>query len=165
MEPTDDYIEEKSKSQLKREADALQKIGEQLINMSAHELEDIPLPDNLVSAIEDARQMKKGALKRQRQFIGKLMRDLDPKPIIDALEARKAKALEQNRNFHRLEAWRDRLLDEGDAALNEFLDDYPAADRQKLRQLIRQAKKEAEQGKPPKSARNLFRYLRELSEQ
>ncbi|MDX1335510.1 MAG: ribosome biogenesis factor YjgA [Gammaproteobacteria bacterium] len=165
MEPTDDYIEEKSKSQLKREADALQKIGEQLINMSAHELEDIPLPDNLVSAIEDARQMKKGALKRQRQFIGKLMRDLDPEPIIDALEARKAKALEQNRNFHRLEAWRDRLLDEADAALNEFLDDYPAADRQKLRQLIRQAKKEAEQGKPPKSARNLFRYLRELSEQ
>jgi ribosome-associated protein len=165
MEPTDDYIEEKSKSQLKREADALQKIGEQLINMSAHELEDISLPDNLVSAIEDARQMKKGALKRQRQFIGKLMRDLDPESIIDALEARKAKALEQNRNFHRLEAWRDRLLDEGDAALNEFLDDYTAADRQKLRQLIRQAKKEAEQSKPPKSARNLFRYLRELSEQ
>jgi ribosome-associated protein len=165
MEPTDDYIEEKSKSQLKREADALQKIGEQLINMSAHELEDIPLPDNLVSAIEDARQMKKGALKRQRQFIGKLMRDLDPAPIIDALEARKAKALEQNRNFHRLEAWRDRLLDEGDAALNEFLDDYPAADRQKLRQLTRQATKEAEQGKPPKNARNLFRYLREISEQ
>ena len=165
MEPTDDYIEEKSKSQLKREADALQKIGEQLINMSAHELEDIPLPDNLVSAIEDARQMKKGALKRQRQFIGKLMRDVDPAPIIDALEARKAKALEQNRNFHRLEAWRDRLLDEGDAALNEFLDDYPAADRQKLRQLTRQATKEAEQGKPPKNARNLFRYLREISEQ
>jgi len=165
MEPTDDYIEEKSKSQLKREADALQKIGEQLINMSAHELEDIPLPDNLLSAIEDARQMKKGALKRQRQFIGKLMRDLDPEPIIDALEARKAKALEQNRNFHRLEAWRDRLLDEGDAALNEFLNDHPAADRQKLRQLLRQAKKEVEQSKPPKSARNLFRYLRELSEQ
>ena len=165
MEPTDDYIEEKSKSQLKREADALQKIGEQLINMSAHELEDIPLPDNLLLAIEDARQMKKGALKRQRQFIGKLMRDLDPAPIIDALEARKAKALEQNRNFHRIEAWRDRLLDEGDIALNDFLNDYPSADRQKLRQLMRQAKKEAEQGKPPKSARNLFQYLRELSEQ
>jgi ribosome-associated protein len=164
MEPTDDYIEEKSKSQLKREADALQKIGEQLISMSAQELEGIPLPDNLLSAITDARQMKMGALKRQRQFIGKLMRDLDPEPIITALEARKAKALEQNRNFHRLEAWRDRLLDEGDAALNDFLGDYPSADRQKLRQLMRQAKKEAEQSKPPKSARNLFRYLRELSE-
>jgi ribosome-associated protein len=164
MEPTDDYIEEKSKSQLKREAEALQEIGEQLIAMSAHELDSLPLPDGLASAIEAARQMKKGALKRQRQYIGKLMRELDPEPIIQALEAQKTQALEQNRNFHKLETWRDRLLSEGDAALNELLDDYPRADRQKLRQLMRQAKKESEQGKPPKSARNLFRYLRELSD-
>jgi ribosome-associated protein len=165
MEPTDDYIEEKSKSQLKREAEALQEIGEQLVAMSAHELETLPLPDDLASAIEAARQMKKGALKRQRQYIGKLMREIDPDPIIQALEARKTKALEQNRNLHKLEAWRDRLLSQGDAALNELLDEYPLADRQKLRQLMRQAQKESEQGKPPKSARNLFRYLREISEQ
>jgi ribosome-associated protein len=164
MEPTDDYIEEKSKSQLKREADALQEIGEQLLAMTPHELESVPLPDALYSAIEAARQMKKGALKRQRQYIGKVMRDVDPEPIIAALEARRTEALEQTRNFHRLEAWRDRLLEDGDSALNEFLEDFPGADRQQLRQLMRQAKKESEQGKPPKSARNLFRYLRELSE-
>lgn len=157
-----DEFEEKSKSQLKREAHALQELGEQLIAMKPADLVDLPLPDNLARAISDARSMQRGALKRQRQYIGKLMRDIDPEPIQAALDLRRQQAMEQSRQQHKLEEWRDRLILEGDKALGEALETFPTADRQQLRQMIRQAQKEAEQNKPPKTSRNLFRYLRDL---
>jgi ribosome-associated protein len=161
MEPMDDF-EEKSKSQLKREAHALQGLGEQLIAMKPAELDGLPLPDNLAQAIEDARSMQRGALKRQRQYIGKLMRDIDPEPIQTALDLRRQQAMEMSRQQHKFEEWRDRLIQEGDQALGEALEVFPTADRQQLRQMIRQAQKEAEQNKPPKTSRSLFRYLRDL---
>ncbi len=157
-----DEFEEKSKSQLKREAHALQELGEQLIAMKPADLVDLPLPDNLAQAISDARGMQRGALKRQRQYIGKLMRDIDPEPIQTALDLRSQQAMEQNRQQHKFEEWRDRLIQEGDKALGEALETFPTADRQQLRQMIRQARKEAEQNKPPRTSRNLFRYLRDL---
>jgi ribosome-associated protein len=161
MDPTDEF-EEKSKSQLKREAHALQDLGEQLIALKPAELDSLPLPEDLARAIRDARLMKRGALKRQRQYIGKLMRDIDPEPIRSAMTQRQQQAVENSRRQHRIEDWRDRLIREGDDALGAALDEFPQADRQQLRQLIRQARKEAEQEKPPKTARTLFRYLRDL---
>jgi ribosome-associated protein len=161
MDPTDEF-EEKSKSQLKREAHALQDLGELLITLKPAELDGLPLPEALARAIQDARIMKRGALKRQRQFIGKLMRDIDPEPIRAAMALRQQQAMDSSRRQHRLEDWRDRLIREGDDVLGAALEEFPQADRQQLRQLIRQARKEAEQDRPPKSARALFRYLRDL---
>jgi ribosome-associated protein len=161
MEP--DEEEYKSKSQLKREANALQDLGEELIELAPADLERIPMEDRLREAILDARSMTRGALKRQRQLIGKLMRETDPAPIVQALDTRRQKAMESVRRFHQLEALRDQLIESGDHAMGDVLERYPNADRQQLRQLTRQAQKEATQGKP-NASRALFRYLKALED-
>ncbi len=154
-----------SKSQLKRESQALQTVGEELVELPAAKLAKIPLPEELAEAIALARKIKaRGGLKRQLQYIGKLMRNIDAEPIIEALDELKSAASRETARFHRLEQWRDRLVAEGDTALGALLEEYPQADRQHLRQLIRNAQAEAAKNKPLKSAREIFRYLRELSE-
>lgn len=156
--------EEKSKSQRKRESDALQEIGEALVALSAKDLARIPMPESLASAVETARGIRKhGAMKRQRQYIGKIMRSIDVEPVIAAYEAVLDRDRLANAHFHQLELWRDRLLEEGDPAVEALIEVYPDLDRQHLRQLLRGAQREQAQGKPPGSARNLFRYLRELA--
>lgn len=152
-----------SKSQLKRESNALQEMGEELVGLPASKLAKIPMPEELAEAVALARKIKaRGGLKRQLQYIGKVMRSIDAGPIEQALNELKNAAGKEAAKFHRLEQWRDRLIDEGDAALGELLEEFPQADRQHLRQLIRNARQEAARNKPPKSAREIFRYLREL---
>jgi ribosome-associated protein len=166
--PFDDDDEEiiyVSKSQLKRESHALQALGEELVELPAAKLAKIPMPAELAEAVALARKIKaRGGRKRQLQYIGKLMRSIDADPIEQALDDLKNAAGREAARFHRLEQWRDRLVAEGDAALGELLDEFPAADRQHLRQLVRNAQREAKNNKPPKSAREIFRYLRELTE-
>lgn len=153
-----------SKSQLKRESLALQKLGEQLVAMPESQFLSIPMPDELREAVRDARKMKsRRALYRQRQFIGKLMREIDASGVQTALEQQASDEKNSARRFHHLENWRDRLIAEGDALLGDLLQAYPGADRQHVRQLIRQARLERDQDKPPASARRLFRYLKSLS--
>jgi ribosome-associated protein len=152
-----------SKSQLKRESTALQEMGEELVALPASKLAKIPMPDELAEAVALARKIKaRGGLKRQLQYIGKIMRSIDAEPIEQALNELRNAAGKEAAKFHRLEQWRDRLIGEGDAAMGELLEEFPHADRQHLRQLIRNAQTEAAKGKPPKSAREIFRYLREL---
>ena len=166
MTDEDEFQDQKSKSQLKREMNALQDLGELLIKFPATKLKKIPLPDDVRAAIEEAQRIKAhGALRRQRQYIGRLMREIDAEPIRQAVEALLEHGNLSAQKFHRLERWRDRLIDEGETAFGEFLSEYPAADRQQLRQLIRNAQKEKSAEKPPKAYRDLFRLLRELSEQ
>lgn len=154
-----------SKSQLKRESHALQALGEELVGLPAAKLAKIPMPDELAEAVAQARKIKaRGGLKRQLQYIGKIMRSIDAEPIERALEEMHNAAGREAAKFHRLEQWRDRLLAEGDAALGPLLEEFPHAERQHLRQLIRNAQQEAAKGKPPKSAREIFRYLRDLAE-
>ncbi|MEL7449556.1 MAG: ribosome biogenesis factor YjgA [Pseudomonadota bacterium] len=154
-----------SKSQRKRDMLALQAVGEALITLPDSQLATIPVPDNVLDAVMAARSMNsRGALHRQKQYIGKLMRNIDAAPIVDALEALRARERLQAARHHQTEQWRDRLIAEGDAALAEFIAQYPEADRQKLRQLMRAAAKPAASPSAPKAARNLFRYLRELSD-
>lgn len=154
-----------SKSQLKREADAVQKLGERLIALKDDILLTLDLPENLVQAIHLARDIRShGALRRQKQYIGKLMRNIDATQaaaVIHELDEREAAAARQ---LHQVENWRDRLLDEGDDALADFLTRYPATDRQHLRQLVRLAAAERAADKPPKHYRALFRELRDLIE-
>ena len=162
----EDWIDDEapSKSALKREMTALQELGEALCELSPAELAKIPIEDSqLLDAIqESARIQKRGALRRHRQFIGKLMRRVDAEPLQEALDALHQSRKDQTRKFHDLEALRDKLLQDGDSALTAFIKDHPDADRQHVRQLIREAQREARAGKAPSASRRLFRYLREL---
>jgi ribosome-associated protein len=155
-----------SKSQLKREMQALQKLGEQLTHLKPAELAKIPLPESLADAIALAIRIRntREGYRRQLQLIGKLMRNADSEAIAQALASLHSVHQQGNIEFHRLEKWRDRLLAGDDDTINQWVAKYPSSDRQRLRQLVRQGKKEQQQNKPPKSARELFRYLRELAE-
>lgn len=158
--------EVKSKSQLKREMHALQALGEELVKLPKEQFEKISLPETLHDAVLQARHIQKhGALKRQLQYIGRLMREIDASPVQEQLDTIKGVSQQATQALHRLERWRDRLLSEGDAALEELIEQHPHADRQHLRQLIRSAHKEMLDNKPPKSARAMFRYLRDLEEE
>lgn len=164
MLPEDTDSEHKSRSQVKREMEALQVLGEALVALKTEQLDAIPLPDKLRDAVIAARTTTdRGARRRQFQYIGKLMRNVDAEPIRQALDVLNNRGKQAATQFHRLERWRDRLLSEGDAALSEFLEEHPAADRRHIRQLLRNAQRETQAGKPPAAARALFRYLREIS--
>ncbi|MDN7124288.1 ribosome-associated protein [Pseudidiomarina sp. 1APP75-32.1] len=158
----DDFV---SKSQLKREAEAQQELGRQLVDLSAGKLDKMPLDAELLDAIQLAQRIrnKREGFRRQLQHIGKMMRHRDTAPIEQALDELEHAHHEQNALFHQLEKYRDEILADGDSAIQEFLTDYPLADRQKLRQLYRQAQKQQQQGKPPAAARELFKYLREVA--
>lgn len=161
MDHDDDIPLPPSRSARKREAESLQDLGEALVALSPERLREIPLTDDLAEAIQLAQRIKAhGGRRRQLQLIGKLMRRIDPGPIREALarlENRSAAAIAEH---HQAERWRERLLAETEAALTEFLDQYPATDRQQLRQLLRAARQEQAQGKPPRAARELFRLIR-----
>lgn len=155
-----------SKTQRKKDMIALQKMGEALIELPPKQYNAIDLPDALREAVDAARQMtKRGALHRQRQYIGKVMRNIDPTPIADALNALEQQDRTAARRFHRVEHWRDRLLDEHDAnAVTELCEQFPSVDRQPLGQKIRAARREQASGKPPGAKRALFRFIDTLIE-
>jgi len=152
-----------SRSQLKREAHAITELGEAMLHLSKSDLAKIPLPDNILDAIQVAKKTpQRSALKRQVQLIGKLLRQTELDPIKLAYD-RVINHYQGDVDLHHaLEKWRDRLISEGDHALTDLLEQYPTVDRQHIRQLVRSAQKEELNNKPPKSARELFRYLRDL---
>jgi ribosome-associated protein len=163
MHKPDEEYAGPSKSQLKRESSALQVLGTELTGLSATQLAAIPLPEKLRDAVEMARNISAhGARRRQLQYIGKLMRDIDAEPIRDALDRLKRSTHAAVAREHRLESWRARLVEAGDIALTEFIESTPQVDRQHLRQLVMNARHEHTQGKPRGAGRALFRYLREL---
>ena len=160
-----DQYERPSKSEKKRQSAALQALGEEVATLPKGELAQMPVPAELLEAIATARRIKsREALRRQYQFIGKLMRKLDTNDLESAMEERREKVQQLDRSFHELEAWRDRLIQEGMPAIDALKSELPTADRQKLRQLVTRAQQEAKRKQPPKSARELFRYLRDLKE-
>lgn len=168
QQPEEELVEldaRPSKSELKREMQALQELGEAIVGLSEGELATIPLEGLLAEAITLARRLdNREGLRRQMQYIGKLMRDIDATPIETAYQELLNGRQQLNQRFHLLEQLRDRLIAAGPNAISEVLEDYPDADRQHLRQLISSAIKEREQNKPPAAARKLFKYLRELAE-
>lgn len=154
-----------SKSQKKRDMTALQDLGAQLVDLSAERLAKIGLPDALLTAVRDAQRFTKHeARRRQLQYIGKLMRGIDPTPIQAVLDEIKGVSAEANARQHRLERLRLRLI-EDENVLGEIASAHPAADLQQLRQLRRSAIKEQQQARPPRAFRELFRILRELEEE
>ncbi len=152
-----------SKSQRKRDAKALQDLGAELVQLSPNQLDQFQLPDELRDAVELARRIReKTGRKRQLLYIGKLLRNVDAEPLQRQLDGLRLQDKETAAQLHRLEHWRDRLIDQGDTALEALLEAFPDADRQHLRQLVRSARQERDRGQAPKSARQLFRYLRDL---
>lgn len=151
-----------SKSQRKRDALALQALADELARLSPTELDAVPLPDALRDAVVAARELSRGAYRRQVRYLGRLLRDIDSDPIKSAVDARRGATHEDKARLKRLERWRERLVEEGDPAVAALLEEYPGADAQQLRQLLRNARKEHESGRPPRSYRQLFRFLREL---
>ncbi len=141
----------------------MQKIGERLINMSSAQLASFPLGPRVLEALEESRRIKgHNALRRHVRRVGKLLRDEDMEVIQRLLNELDCQHQDEKRRFHQLEQWRERLLREGDSALSELLVICPQIDSQQLRQLLRTARKEQEQSRPPAAARKLFRYLKEL---
>ena len=163
----DDYepVERLNKSQQKREIQALRDLGKKLAELDDAALRKMDLPAELLQAIFDAKGMKHGALKRQFKLIAKLLRKMNTESLEETFSELEAKKADQDKHFHRLERWRDRLIEDGQDAMTEFMAKYPQADAGQIRQLIRNANKELTANKPPKSSRALFRYLRTLTAQ
>ncbi len=151
-----------SKTQRKRASLALQDLGEGLTRLSDQRLAELQLPEPLLDAVLAARRMSKfGALRRQLQYIGRLMYEVDAESIAAQVRSWKAEPRAANAYLHRLEHWRARLLQD-EAALGELAESFPACDVQRLRQLVVSARREQAEGRPPRSSRSLFRELRRI---
>jgi ribosome-associated protein len=152
----------RSKSARKREATSLQELGVQLSALPDQEIKSLGLPDNLFVALRDLRRLPShGAQVRQRQYIGKLMRAIDPEPVLAKLAERKQRHDLEIRQFQQIERWRDRLLGE-DGAIDDLMRDHPNADKDEVSRLIDKAARERIEQRSPVGARELFAYLRQL---
>jgi ribosome-associated protein len=156
-----------SKSQRKRDAVALQALGESLLTLNQSELNQLDIPESLRDALEQALKIDSHeAKRRQHQFIGKLMRTIDPEPIkclVEQVEQRKGTEKQQ---LHTLEHWRERLISEvngqKNGALTALLTEHPAIDAQQIRQLLRNHLKETQHNKPAKSFRLIYQLLAQV---
>jgi len=165
-EDTQDFDERPSKSARKRDAAAAQDLGTRLIALKESDLSALNLPERLFDAIMLAKRITaRGGLARQRQYIGKLMRDIDPVPLEAALDASSRGARIDAERHKRTETWRARLLAEGPNALDELLQWCPTADRRSLQVLIDKATgTRVDSGTREAASRELFRSLRTLFE-
>ncbi|WP_147822027.1 ribosome biogenesis factor YjgA [Salidesulfovibrio onnuriiensis] len=155
-----------SRSQLKREMTALQKLAEELVDLGPELAKKAPLNDNLLAAVTESFKIKKHEARRRHfQYIGKLMRDIDPQSLQDYIETIRSGRQAQTGAFHELEQWRDRLMEGDDELVEELVERFPDMDIQRFRQMVRNARKERESGKKPKAFRELFRMLRAAQEQ
>ena len=151
-----------SKTQRKRASLALQDLGKELTRLTPDQLAELKLPDRLLDAVLAAQRISKfGALSRQLQYIGRLMHEVDAEAIAARLRTWMGASKEASAQLHRLERWRTRLLQD-DAALEELAGSFPGCDTQRLRQLVRSARLEHAEGKPPRRSRALFQELRRI---
>ena len=157
-----------SRSQQRRQALEVLALGEKLVALTPAQLARLPVPESLLPHIEDARRITAHiAHKRQLAFLAKQMRREDDETLEalrDALDANSETSRREVATMHRMERWRERLLEEGDDALVELLEEYPNADRQHLRQLLRNAREEKLRNKPPRAYREIFQVLRDLAQ-
>ena len=164
-EDTGEFFSE-SRSQNRREALEVLALGEKLVELTPAQLAKLPIPEGLLEHIEYSKRITShGARKRQLAFLAKQMRREEDgvlDAIRDALEANSETSKRAVALMHRMEHWRERLLAEGDVALAELLDEYPEADRQQLRTLVRNALAEKAKNKPPRAIREIYQVLREL---
>jgi ribosome-associated protein len=157
-----EYASRPNKSQQKREIKVLNKLGQDLAALPLSTLKKFPLSAPMFEAVLDAKRFSRGALQRQLRRIASLMQHEDVDAIRLELERLKMPSKEQTAEQHLLESWRDKLIAGDEALLTEIIDQYPEVDRQAIRQLVRNAQMELKRNKPPKSSRQLFRFLSQL---
>ncbi len=156
----DDHI--KSKTQVKKEMHALQTLGGSLVNLSQAQLDKFNLSETFLYAIAECKKIKSNsALKRQKQFIGKLIRKEDIEHIEQQLNEITQTQHKEVRQQHLVEGWRDKLIDTQVDHIQAFITQYPQCDRQQLRQLTAKARQEQGLDKPPANTRKLFKFIRE----
>ncbi|MDR3413527.1 MAG: ribosome biogenesis factor YjgA [Formivibrio sp.] len=161
FENPDDEIIYVSKSEMKRDMTALQELGEKLATLDKKQLATLNLPERLYDAlIEFKRLTAHGAISRQKQFIGKLMRHVDPAPIQELLDKIAGVSDRHSAWLHKIERLRESLLTDTQA-VEAFVAEFPQVDIQRLRQMIRNSQKERELQKPPKNFRELFQFLKD----
>lgn len=164
-EDTGEFFSE-SRSQNRREALEVLALGEKLVELTPAQLARLPLPEGLLEHIEYSKRITPhSARKRQLAFLAKQMRredDATLEAIRDAMDANSETSRREVAIMHRIERWRERLLAEGDTVLAELLDEYPEADRQQLRTLVRNALAEKAKNKPPRAYREIYQVLRGL---
>ena len=149
-----------SKTKRKQEMHALQALGAALVALPESQLGDLSLESRLYEAVLAAKRIRSHeAKRRQIQYIGRLMREVDAEPIRERLATIEGHSAQATAQHRRLEAWRERLVAD-DEALTEFAAAFPGADLQALRALLRNARKETKEGKPPRAYRELFRFLK-----
>ena len=154
-----------SKSQVKRDCHHLVDVGESILKLKADELRALDLPEELETAVTTALKIKsRSGLKRQRLYIGKLLRSMDSEHIEAQLKKIQHRHDTNTAQFKRLEMWRDKLIENDKNILNDIIASHPDVDRQRINQLIRAAQQEKKLNKPPAAARKLFKYLSELAE-
>ena len=167
--PADDDSLVPSRSQQRRDALAVLALAQRLVALGDAALDRLPLPDGIRAAVDDTKRIRQQiAHKRQLQYLAKLMRREDEETldaIRQALEPDREQARRDTALLHRIEAWRERLIEDPDGALGELVEDFPDADRHQVRQLARQAKAERLENRRPQAFRELFQVLRELHEQ
>jgi len=156
---------EKSRSQIKREFRELKTLGIQLAALSKGQLNGIPMSEATRDALLAAKTMTKTALQRQYGHLISLLVEEDVEALRAGLAGKLKPHADEVAAIHEAEQWRDKLLSDDGSQVAALLERYPDCDRTHLRQLVRNTRKETELGKPPKSARQLFRYLRELGRQ
>ena len=155
----DDLI---SKTQLKRQMKELQDLGAALVKLSKDQLAHIDMPDNLREAIMECRRFTRHeAIRRQLQYIGRIMRDIDAAPIVDQLDALAAPSKRQTALLHVAERWRQEMLEDA-SAVERFAKEYPGADADRLRALATAAADEKRRGHAPRSFRQLFHALNSM---
>jgi ribosome-associated protein len=151
-----------SKTRRKQEMHELQALGAALVGLPEAQVRALELDEGLREAVLAAKRIsRREARRRQLQYIGRLMRELDPAPIRARLEALEGTSAEAAARHRRLEQLRERLLAD-DAALTDLVAAHPGADAQALRTLIRNARREQKEGRPPRAFRELFRALKSL---
>lgn len=154
--------EKPSKTQRKRAMHELQALGERLIELNSEQLAAVGLPEALHEAVEHAQRITRHeARRRQLQYVGRLMREVDPEPIREKLKTWDGVSVAETARLHRIERWRDKLL-EDDGAVASLAEAHPRIDTRRLRALIRRAREERNAGRTPHSARELFRTLRDI---
>ena len=148
-----------SKTAQKQMMHDLQKLGEELVALNANQLSELDLPESLYIAVTDAQRIQKfGARRRQLQYIGKIMRQIDATDIQEKLMGFQQRHIAHTALLHRVENWREKLLADPQA-VDIFAGQYPSTDRQHLRTLLQNIQTEAQKGKPVKSARQLFQFI------
>lgn len=157
---TDD-AERPSKTRRKKDMHALQDLGVTLVELSSAQLAAVEMPEDLRDAVLEARRITgREGRRRQMQYIGRLMRDIDPAPIRARIDEWHGKSREATAQMHAVERWRERLIAD-DAALTEFANAHPGIDLQALRAMIRETRRERAAERPPKHFRDLYRLLRD----